>query len=93
MNQNQKSYIMGTYGERNIEFVRGEGCYLFNKENEKFLDFGSGIAVNSLGHCHPKLVKILQDQASKLWHTSNLYFSTEQENYSKLKWHFTFNKG
>ena len=84
MNQNQKSYIMGTYGERNIEFVKGEGCYLFTKENEKFLDFGSGIAVNSLGHCHPKLVKVLQDQASKLWHTSNLYLSTEQENYAKL---------
>tara|TARA_Y100000590_G_C15738907_1_gene1019532 strand:- start:1332 stop:2474 length:1143 start_codon:yes stop_codon:yes gene_type:complete len=75
---------METYGKRDIEFVRGEGCYLINKENEKFLDFGSGIAVNSLGHCHHKLVSVLKNQASKLWHTSNLYFSSEQENYAKL---------
>ncbi len=84
MNHNHSSYIMETYGKRDIEFVRGEGCYLINKENEKFLDFGSGIAVNSLGHCHHKLVSVLKNQASKLWHTSNLYFSSEQENYAKL---------
>ena len=84
MNHNHSSYIMETYGKRDIEFVRGEGCYSINKENEKFLDFGSGIAVNSLGHCHHKLVSVLKNQASKLWHTSNLYFSSEQENYAKL---------
>jgi len=84
MSQSFQSYIMPTYGERNLEFIRGEGCYLFTPQNEKYLDFGSGIAVNSLGHCNPVLVEVLKTQAEKLWHTSNLYFSSEQENYAKL---------
>ena len=50
---------MPTYGERELEFVKGRGCYLFTSKNEKYLDFGGGIAVNSLGHCHPKLIKAL----------------------------------
>ena len=78
------NYIMPTYGSRNLEFKDGKGCYLTSTSNKKFLDFGSGISVNSLGHCHPVLVKKLQQQASKLWHTSNLYYSTEQEHYAKL---------
>ena len=75
MIQNVHSYLMPTYGEREIEFIRGEGAYLFSSKNTKYLDFGSGIAVNSLGHCHPSLVKALRDQSSKLWHTSNLYLN------------------
>ena len=84
MNQNVSSYLMPTYGERNIEFKEGKGCYLISTENKKYLDFGSGIAVNSLGYSHPILVKKLKDQASKLWHTSNLYFNSEQEEYAKI---------
>ena len=84
MNQNIKSYIMQTYGERNLEFVKGKGCYLYNSKNEKFLDFGGGIAVTSLGHCHPNLVKVLKNQVSKLWHTSNVYYSSLQEEYAKM---------
>jgi len=84
MNQKTDSYIMPTYGERKLEFKRGEGCFLFSKENKKYLDFGSGIAVNSLGHCHPILVNKLQKQASILWHTSNLYLNTEIEDYAKI---------
>ena len=76
MNDINKSYIMPTYGERDIEFVRGEGCFLFTDQNEKYLDFGGGIAVNSLGHCHPSIVNALKSQAEKLWHTSNLYFNS-----------------
>ena len=75
---------MPTYGERNLEFKEGDGSYLISVENNKYLDFGSGIAVNSLGHCHPELVKTLQHQASQLWHTSNLYYSSEQEEYAKI---------
>tara|TARA_B100001167_G_scaffold135920_1_gene85889 strand:- start:147 stop:458 length:312 start_codon:yes stop_codon:yes gene_type:complete len=82
MIQNIHSYLMPTYGEREIEFIRGEGAYLFSSKNTKYLDFGSGIAVNSLGHCHPSLVKALRDQSSKLWHTSNLYFNKNQEEYA-----------
>ena len=70
MSSNITSYIMPTYGERYLEFVKGEGCYLFTKEDESYLDFGSGIAVNSLGHCHPILVESLKKQAETLWHTS-----------------------
>ena len=84
MNQNFKSYIMPTYGKRDLEFIKGEGCYLFTAQNEKYLDFGGGIAVNSLGHCHPVLVQALKKQADNLWHTSNLYFNSAQENYAKL---------
>ena len=54
------------------------------RKNEKYLDFGGGIAVNSLGHCHPVLVEALKNQAENLWHTSNLYFNSAQENYAKL---------
>ena len=75
---------MPTYGERSLEFSRGEGAYLFSNDNKTYLDFGGGIAVNSLGHCHPKLIKTLQEQSTKLWHTSNLYFSKNQEIYAEL---------
>ena len=75
---------MPTYGHRSLEFKEGKGCYLISVDNKKYLDFGSGIAVNSLGHCHPTLVKKIQYQAEKLWHTSNLYYNSEQENYAKM---------
>ncbi len=78
------SYVMPTYGKRDLEFIKGEGCYLFSKDKEKYLDFGSGIAVNSLGHCHPELVKVLQNQSQLLWHTSNLYYNQDQEDYARM---------
>ena len=59
MSYNIKTYIMPTYGKRTLEFKYGKGAYLFSKKNKKYLDFGSGIAVNSLGHCNPDLVKVL----------------------------------
>ena len=78
------TYIMPTYGDRNLEFKEGKGCYLTSLDDSKYLDFGSGIAVTSLGHCHPRLVKALQLQVSKLWHISNLYYNSTQEEYAKL---------
>ena len=84
MNQNVSSYIMPTYGERTLEFKKGSGSYLISTDNKSYLDFGSGIAVNSLGHCHPILVKALKKQASMLWHTSNIYYSSQQEDYAKI---------
>ncbi len=65
--------ILPTYARADVAFERGEGPWLIATTGERYLDFGSGIAVNSLGHSHPHLVKTLQDQAAKLWHTSNLY--------------------
>ncbi len=65
--------VMPTYGRTEVAFERGEGAWLIDTSGQRYLDFGAGIAVNCLGHSHPGLVKALQDQAGKLWHTSNLY--------------------
>ncbi|MEO1193432.1 MAG: aspartate aminotransferase family protein [Pseudomonadota bacterium] len=65
--------LMPTYNRIDIAFARGEGSCLFTEEGRRYLDFASGIAVNSLGHCHPHLVAALEEQGRKLWHTSNLY--------------------
>jgi acetylornithine/N-succinyldiaminopimelate aminotransferase len=70
---------MPTYSRAEFAFERGEGMYLFTTDGRRFLDFGAGIAVNSLGHTHPRLVAALQAQAAKLWHTSNLYGMPGQE--------------
>lgn len=65
--------VMPTYARSNVTFAEGAGCYVTDTAGKRYLDFGTGVAVNSLGHCHPHLVKALQDQAGKLWHCSNLY--------------------
>ena len=74
-----QSAVMGTYARQDVVFERGEGCWLTSTTGERYLDFGSGVAVNSLGHAHPKLVAALTEQAGKLWHTSNLYRVAGQE--------------
>lgn len=65
--------VMPTYARTGHDFQRGEGSWLIDSEGRRHLDFGAGIAVNCLGHAHPKLVAALTEQAGKLWHTSNLY--------------------
>jgi acetylornithine/N-succinyldiaminopimelate aminotransferase len=65
--------VMPTYGRWDVAVERGEGCYLWATDGRKFLDFTSGIAVTSLGHCHPHLIDAVTDQAKKLWHVSNLF--------------------
>ena len=84
MSKNITSYIMPTYGKRTLEFLYGKGAYLYSKDRKKYLDFGSGIAVTSLGHCHPVLIKAINKQSKQLWHTSNLYYSKAQEEYATL---------
>jgi acetylornithine/N-succinyldiaminopimelate aminotransferase len=64
---------MPTYGRWDVSVERGEGCYLYATDGRKFLDFTSGIAVTSLGHCHPRLIAAVTAQAQKLWHVSNLF--------------------
>ena len=71
--------VMPTYGRVDISFEEGKGPYLFTSDGDRYLDFTSGIAVTGLGHAHPHLVKTLTEQASRLWHTSNLYVIPEQE--------------
>lgn len=71
--------VMATYARHDLVFERGEGAWLFTSAGDRYLDFGSGIAVNVLGHAHPRLVAALTEQAEKLWHTSNLYRVAGQE--------------
>jgi acetylornithine/N-succinyldiaminopimelate aminotransferase len=73
------SALLPTYARSDLVFERGEGAYLFTAEGERYLDFGSGVAVTSLGHVHPHLVEALTEQAKKLWHVSNLHHIPGQE--------------
>ncbi|MGQ0443713.1 MAG: aspartate aminotransferase family protein [Beijerinckiaceae bacterium] len=67
------SPLLPTYARVNLAFERGDGAWLTSTEDERFLDFGAGIAVASLGHGHPHLLKALNEQGAKIWHTSNLF--------------------
>jgi len=67
------SAILPTYARANLAFERGEGVWLYTADGERYLDFGGGVAVSSVGHSHPHLVEALTEQAKKLWHTSNIY--------------------
>ncbi len=71
--------VLPTYARAPLTFVSGEGSWLVDADNRRYLDMGGGIAVNVLGHAHPDLVKVLQEQATKLWHTSNLYNIPNQQ--------------
>jgi acetylornithine/N-succinyldiaminopimelate aminotransferase len=76
--------VMTTYGRINVVFERGEGSWLIAKNGDRYLDFGSGIAVNTLGHAHPALVAALTEQAGRLWHTSNIYRIEGQERLAEM---------
>ncbi len=75
--------LMPVYPRCGVRPVRGEGCYLIGEQGERYLDFASGIAVNALGHGHPKLVKAIADQAATLMHVSNLYGSPQGEHFAQ----------
>jgi acetylornithine aminotransferase len=72
-------HLMNTYARQPVSFVKGEGVWLFDAEGNRYLDALAGVAVNGLGHGHPKLVKAISDQATKLIHVSNVYNINEQE--------------
>jgi len=76
--------IMSTYGRIDLSFESGKGPWLFTEDGKKYLDFASGIAVNTLGHSNNELVNVLIDQSKKLWHTSNLYQIKPQSELAKL---------
>jgi acetylornithine/N-succinyldiaminopimelate aminotransferase len=73
------SHLLPTYARVDLAFERGEGAWLITAEGERYLDFTSGVAVNALGHAHPRLVEALTEQAHKVWHVSNLYRIPEGE--------------
>ena len=72
-------HLMNTYARQPVSFVKGEGVWLFDAEGNRYLDALAGVAVNGLGHAHPKLVKAISEQAAKLIHVSNVYNINEQE--------------
>ena len=73
------SHLLPTYARINLAFERGEGAWLIATNGDRYLDFTSGVAVNALGHAHPRLVAALAEQAQKVWHVSNLYQIPEAE--------------
>lgn len=79
-----QKYIMNTYGRLPMAIVKGEGTKVWDADGNEYLDFVAGIAVNSLGHCHPKVVAALQKQATELIHCSNLYWIEPQIKLAKL---------
>jgi acetylornithine aminotransferase len=78
-----REYVLATYGRNFTHFVRGEGARLYTEDGKDFIDFGSGIGVNSVGHSHPKLTETICDQAQKLMHTSNLQVIEPQAQLAK----------
>ena len=77
------SYLAKNYNRKKISFKYGKGSFLYSTDNKKYLDFVQGIAVNSLGHAHPRLVKAVNDQSKKLWHVSNAFQIPEGEKLAK----------
>jgi acetylornithine aminotransferase len=82
--------IMRTYGRYPIVPVRGEGCLLWDADGKEYLDFLGGVAVNNLGHCHPKVVAALQKQAGELIHCSNYYQIPQQIELAELLCNHSF---
>jgi len=78
------THVAKTYGRYPLVAERGEGCWLYDVEGKKYLDFLAGVAVNNLGHCHPKVVAALQEQAGKLLHCSNYYHIPQQIELAEL---------
>jgi len=71
-------YLLQNYARYPLVLDRGKGCFVFDPSGKRYLDFITGIGVNALGHAHPRLVKVIREQSTRLWHTSNLYFHAYQ---------------
>jgi len=84
------SHLLPTYARIDLAFERGEGAWLIATNGDRYLDFASGVAVNSLGHAHPRLVEALTEQAKKVWHVSNLYRIPEAERLAERLCRATF---
>lgn len=78
LSQDYSQFVVPTYARFDLDIDRGEGCYVWDYSGRKFLDFGAGIAVCSLGHAHPEVAAAVSAQAAKLVHTSNLYRTSPQ---------------
>jgi predicted acetylornithine/succinylornithine family transaminase len=74
----EQKYLLNTYARYPVAFVRGKGVYLYDVDGKRYLDFLSGLGVNALGHAHPRIVKVIREQAAKVIHLSNLYYNEYQ---------------
>jgi len=83
LSHNKLTYHVNTYNRFPVEFIKGNGAYLFDKEDKKYLDFLSGIAVTGFGHNKHELVNAAKNQIENLWHVSNLFESSPQEELGK----------
>lgn len=82
--------LLSNYAPADLSFEKGEGMYLYGNDGRRYLDFAAGIAVSALGHAHPKLVAALTDQASKVWHVSNMFRIPGQEELAEKLVNATF---
>ena len=73
-----EKYYLPVFGRYQLALTHGKGCKLYDADGNEYLDFLAGIAVNSLGHAHPALVKAISEQAAKLMHCSNIYYTDIQ---------------
>ena len=71
----ERDHLVPAYARMDVEFVRGQGARLWDDEGNEYLDFQTGLAVNSLGHCHPRVVQAIREQAERLIHVGNLFYS------------------
>ncbi len=76
--EREQKYLLNTYARYPIAIARGKGVYVYDVEGKRYLDFLSGLGVNALGHAHPRIVKVIRDQAAKVIHLSNLYYNEYQ---------------
>jgi acetylornithine/N-succinyldiaminopimelate aminotransferase len=74
----EQKYLVNTYARYPVAFARGKGVYLFDTTGKRYLDFLAGLAVNSLGHAHPRILKVMREQSAKVIHLSNLYYNEYQ---------------
>jgi acetylornithine/N-succinyldiaminopimelate aminotransferase len=75
LQQLEHDHVIGTYARNPVQFVRGEGTRLWDEDGEEYLDFLAGISVLNVGHCHPRVVEAVREQAGRLTHVSNLYYT------------------
>ncbi len=74
----EREYLVQNYARYPFAIHRGKGCYVYDLEGRRYLDLISGIGVNSLGYAHPRITKVIREQAELLLHTSNLYYHEYQ---------------
>ncbi len=75
LQQLEREHVIGTYVRNPVQFVRGEGCRLWDEDGDEYLDFLAGISVLNVGHCHPQVVEAVQKQTARLTHVTNLYYT------------------